>query len=98
MRNAEAALRDDVRLITQHVFAAGSLPGDRFTIAVSREPYPLHEAIAERLGAELGHPAVVVEETDDHEIYLQRPAVLADWLRDHLGAVAPYNSISTYGS
>jgi len=51
----------------------------------------------EALGAELGHPALVVDEADDHEIYLQRPAVLADWLARHqLGAVAPGNS--TYGS
>ena len=47
--NAEAALRDDARLITTHVFAPGELPADKVTVAVGRGTSPLHAAIAQAL-------------------------------------------------
>lgn len=75
--NAEAALRDDARIITAHAFAAGELPGDKITIAVGRGASPVHVAIADRLVAELGRPVLVVDDADEHEIYLSRPEVLA---------------------
>jgi pimeloyl-ACP methyl ester carboxylesterase len=78
--NAEAVLRDDARLITTHAFAPGELPADRVTIAVGSGTDPLHAAIADRLAAVLGRPPLVVEEADDHEVYLSRPNVLADAL------------------
>jgi pimeloyl-ACP methyl ester carboxylesterase len=76
-RNAEPALRDDARIITAHTFASGELTADRVTIAVGRAPSALHAAIAEHLAAELGTKPLVVGNADDHEIYLQRPEVLA---------------------
>ena len=75
--NAEAALRDDARILTAHAFAPGELPADRVTIAVGAQPSPLHAAIAERLAAGLGTVPLVVAGADDHEVYLQRPEVLA---------------------
>lgn len=75
--NAEAALRDDARVITLHTFVPGELPADRVTVAVGRGTSPLHGAVAERLAAELGRPALVVDDADEHEIYLSRPEVLA---------------------
>lgn len=78
--NAEAALRDDARVITAHAFAPGELPADRITVAIGRGPSPIHAMIAQRLEAELGRPALVVEEADDHEVYVSRPEVLADAL------------------
>jgi pimeloyl-ACP methyl ester carboxylesterase len=75
--NAEAALRDDARTITLHAFAPGELPADRVTVAVGRGTSPLHAAIAERLEADLGRPALVVDDADDHEVYLTAPEVLA---------------------
>jgi pimeloyl-ACP methyl ester carboxylesterase len=80
MVNAEAALRDDARIITTHVFAPGELPADRCTVAVGSGTSPLHAAIADALEAEVGRPPLVVEGADDHEVYLTRPAVLADAL------------------
>lgn len=80
--NAEAALRDDARIITLHGFAPGELPGHLITIAVGKGTSPLHAAIVERLEADLGRPALVVDDADDHEIYLSRPEVLAAALAD----------------
>ena len=77
MVNAEAALRDDARVITTHVFAPGELPADRVSIAVGGGTSPLHAAIAEALEAELGTPTLRVAEADEHEVYLTRPDVLA---------------------
>lgn len=74
--NAEAALRDDARIITLHSFAPGELPADLVTVAVGKGTSPLHATIAEILAAEIG-PALVVDDADDHEIYLTRPEVLA---------------------
>jgi hypothetical protein len=56
LRNAEAIVRDDGRLITRRGFVAGELPADRVTIAVSEQPDPLHLAIAEQLAALTGRP------------------------------------------
>ena len=74
--NAEAALRDDARIITTHTFAPGELPADRLRIAVGRGTSPLHAAIADALATELG-PPMVVDAADDHEVYLSDPEVLA---------------------
>jgi pimeloyl-ACP methyl ester carboxylesterase len=87
--NAEAALRDDARIITRHAFAAGELPADRVTVAVGSGTSPLHAAIAERLAAELGRPPLVVAAADDHEVYLSRPEVLAEALANRWPAGAP---------
>jgi len=75
--NAEAALRDDARIITLHAFAPGELPADRVSVAVGTGVSPLLAAVAETLEAELGRPALVVADADEHEIYLTRPEVLA---------------------
>jgi pimeloyl-ACP methyl ester carboxylesterase len=74
--NAEAALRDDARVITTHVFAPGELPADKVTVAIGRGTSPLHAAIAQFLEAELGQPPLVVD-AEEHEIYLSDPEVLA---------------------
>lgn len=78
--NAEAALRDDARIITAHRFAPGELPAGLVTIAVGKGASPVHAVIADRLAAELGRPLLVVDDADEHEIYLTRPDVLADAL------------------
>jgi len=77
-RNAEAALRDDARIITRHQFAEGELPPDRVEVAIGAGTDPLHAAVAARLSELIGKPALVVAEADDHEVYLNRPEVLAD--------------------
>ncbi len=78
--NAEAAVRDDARTITAHAFAPGELPADRVTVAVGEAASPLHAAIAERVTAMVGASPLVVAGVDDHEVYLDRPEVLADAL------------------
>lgn len=78
--NAEAMLRDDSPHLTTHVFAPGDLPADVVTVAVGAQPSPLHAAMADAVGELLGKPPVVVAEADDHEIYLLRPEVMADFL------------------
>lgn len=82
MANAEAALRDDARIITRHVFAAGELPADRVVVAIGGGASPLHALIAERLAALIGRPPLVLEEAADHEVYLNAPDVLAAALAD----------------
>jgi hypothetical protein len=79
--NAEAVLRDDGPLITARVFTAGELPGERVTLAVSETPDPLHEAIAQRLAELTGRPVVTVKGAGSHEVYLDNPDVLADFLQ-----------------
>lgn len=76
--NAEAAVRDDARIITRHAFTDGELPADKVVVAVGATAVGVHAAIAERLADLVGRPAVVVDAADDHEVYLERPAVLAD--------------------
>ena len=78
--NAEAVLRDDSPLITTRAFGPGELPAGLVTIAVSEDPDPLHGAVAARLGELTGRPPVTVPGADDHEVYLSRPAVLADFV------------------
>lgn len=81
-RNAEAALRDDARIITRHRFAAGSLAGRPITVVVGGGTSPIHAAIADQLTAEIGRPALLVDAATDHEVYLVEPTVLADALSD----------------
>jgi pimeloyl-ACP methyl ester carboxylesterase len=78
--NAEAALRDDSPLITTRSFAPGELPADLVTVAISETPNPLHGEIATRVGALIDRPPVTVQGADDHEIYVSRPEILADYL------------------
>jgi pimeloyl-ACP methyl ester carboxylesterase len=79
-RNAEAILRDDGPLITTRAFAAGELPADLVTIAMSESPEPLHEDIAHRIAALLGREPVRVPDAKTHEVYLEHPEVLAAFL------------------
>ena len=80
--NAEAALRDDAPLLTTRGFAPGELPATGLiTVATSAAPDDLHAAIAARLGELIGRPPVLVPGAGDHEVYLSRPDVLADFLR-----------------
>ncbi len=80
MRNAEAFVRDDAQLIVARGFAPGELPAGLVSVAVSRDPNPLHAAIAASVARLTGRPPVVVDKADDHEIYLHRPEVLAEFL------------------
>jgi pimeloyl-ACP methyl ester carboxylesterase len=80
--NAEAALRDDSPLLTTRSFAPGELPATGLVmVATSEAPNELHAAIAARVAELTGGAPVVVRGADDHEIYLSRPEILADWLR-----------------
>lgn len=78
--NAEAAIRDDGRLLTRRAFGPGELPADLVTIAVSQAPDPLHLTIAQRIAALVDRPLTRVSGADDHEVYLSRPEILAAWL------------------
>jgi pimeloyl-ACP methyl ester carboxylesterase len=79
--NAEAVLRDDSPLLTSRSFAPGELPATGLiTVATSEAPNELHAAIAATVGQLIGREPVTVKGADDHEIYLSRPQVLADWL------------------
>lgn len=83
MANAEAAIRDDARVITEHEFALGELPAARVRLARGRDASDLHRGIIARLEAAHGLETVVVEKADDHEVYIKNPDVLAgvDWSR-----------------
>lgn len=83
MVNAEAAVRDDARIITRHVFAAGSLPAGRVRLARGGGVSDLHAGVIERLTEAHGLTTVVVETAPDHEVYLLDPKILAaaDWSR-----------------
>jgi hypothetical protein len=91
LRNAEAAIRDDARQLTRRSFGPGDLPADKVTLAVSEQPDPMHLEIAERLAKLIGREPVRVAGADDHEVYLKRPRVLAEWLgtRQNRRASAP---------
>ncbi len=78
--NAEAILRDDSPHLTTRAFAPGELPAHLVTVATSAHPSPLHATIAARIGELIGKPPVVVADADDHEIYVLRPEVMADFL------------------
>jgi pimeloyl-ACP methyl ester carboxylesterase len=80
LRNAEPAIRDDARHLTRRSFGPGDLPGGMVTLAVSEQPDPMHLDIAERLAKLIGREPVRVPSADDHEVYLKRPQVLAEWL------------------
>ena len=83
MANAEAAVRDDARIITRHEFAAGSIPPGRVRLARGGGASDLHAGVIERLTAAHNLTAVVVDAALDHEVYLSDPTVLAavDWSR-----------------
>jgi len=83
LANAEAALRDDARIITRHEFAAGSIPPGRVRLARGGGASELHAGVIEQLAAAHHLTTVVVEAALDHEVYLSDPAVLAgvDWSR-----------------
>lgn len=80
LRNAEPAIRDDARQLTRRSFGPGDLPTGKVTLAVSEQPDPMHLDIAERLAKLIGREPVRVPNADDHEVYLKRPRVLAEWL------------------
>jgi pimeloyl-ACP methyl ester carboxylesterase len=84
--NAEAVLRDDGPLITMRGFAPGELPAGRVTVAVSMTPDPMHAEIASLIAALVSAAPVVVAGADDHEVYLRRPGVIADFLVRSLAA------------
>lgn len=79
--NAEAAVRDDARLITRHRFRLDELRGGPVVVAVGSGTSPLHARIADRLVELTGRPTWVIPGADDHEVYLHRPEVLAAALR-----------------
>lgn len=83
MDNAEAAVRDDARIITRHEFPAGSLPPGRVRLARGGGVSDLHAGVIERLTAVHALTTVVVDAALDHEVYLTDPEVLAtvDWRR-----------------
>jgi len=83
MVNAEAAVRDDARIITRHDFAAGSLPSGRVRLARGGAVSELHAGVIERLSAAHDLTTVIVDAALDHEVYLLDPEVLAaaDWSR-----------------
>jgi pimeloyl-ACP methyl ester carboxylesterase len=80
--NAEAMLRDDGPYITAHAFRPGELPAGKVTVAVGAAPDPLHQAIAERIAELTGDRPVTIDGAGHHEVYLDDPRVLADFL-DH---------------
>jgi pimeloyl-ACP methyl ester carboxylesterase len=82
--NAEAMLRDDGPYITAHAFRPGELPDGKVTVAVSEAPNPLHQAIGERIAELTGDPPVTVEGASHHEVYLDEPQVLADFLHHRI--------------
>jgi pimeloyl-ACP methyl ester carboxylesterase len=87
-RNAEAFVRDDGRLIVKRVFGPGEVPADKVTIAIGEHADPLHVAISEGLGTLLDRPVERVPGAEDHEVYLNRPDVLATWLHSRSPACA----------
>jgi pimeloyl-ACP methyl ester carboxylesterase len=78
--NAEAMLRDDGPYITAHAFGPAELPAGKVTVAVSTAPDPLHQAIAERIAGLTQSRPVTVDGAGHHEIYLDNPQILADFL------------------
>jgi pimeloyl-ACP methyl ester carboxylesterase len=84
--NAEAVLRDDSPLITRRGFVPGELPAGLVTVAVSETVDPVHAEIAARVAGLAGSAPVVVSGADDHEIYVSRPGLIADFLARSLPA------------
>ena len=77
MVNAEAAIRDDARIITRYTFAPGSIPAARVRVAHGRGVSDLHAGVIDRLVAEHGLTTVPVDAAPDHEVYLSAPDILA---------------------
>jgi pimeloyl-ACP methyl ester carboxylesterase len=80
-RNAEAAVRDDAQVITRHQFDLGQLTGAPALLAIGERPHELHAKIVEELAARSGLQVRRVAGADEHEVYLDRPEVLAEALR-----------------
>ena len=78
--NAEPMIRDEPK-ITLGTFSARELADLDVTIGVGTAPNEIVAAAARRLGQLTGRRPLVVP-TDDHEVYLSDPRVLADVLRD----------------
>jgi pimeloyl-ACP methyl ester carboxylesterase len=84
MRNAEAFIVDDGRLIVRRAFHPGEVPADLVTIARGEQADPLHVAISEALAALIGCPLEIVRGAEEHEVYVNRPEVLARWLNERV--------------
>jgi hypothetical protein len=80
-RNAEAAVRDDAQVITRHQFDLDQLAGAPSLLAIGERPTELHAKIVEELAARSSLQVWWITGADDHEIYLDRPEVLAEALR-----------------
>lgn len=78
--NAEAAIRDDARIITRHRFGA-ELRDAPAVVAVGSGTSDLHAQIADRLATVTGRQSWTIPGADDHEIYLHQPDVLASAIR-----------------
>jgi len=74
--NAEPMIRDEPA-ITLRAFSAPELADRDTTIAVGTAPNEIVAAASGRLVQLTGRPPVVVD-TDDHEVYLTHPRVLAE--------------------
>jgi pimeloyl-ACP methyl ester carboxylesterase len=79
--NAEAVLRDDGPLITARTFNPGELPAGRVVIALSETPDPLHRSIGDRLASLTGRAPLTVKGAGTHEVYLENPEIIADYLQ-----------------
>jgi pimeloyl-ACP methyl ester carboxylesterase len=80
-RNAEPAVRDDAQVITRHRIDTDQLASAPVVLAIGEQPNELHGRIVEELAAKSGLPVWRVIGADDHEVYLDRPEVLAEALR-----------------
>ena len=76
-RNAEAAVRDDAQVITRHRLSMDKLAAAQAVLAIGEQPTELHARIVDELSARSGLPVWRVPGADDHEVYLDRPDVLA---------------------
>ena len=83
--NAEPMIRDEPAIALQ-AFSARELADLDVTIAVGTAPNEIVDAASRRLSELTGRPPVVVD-TDDHEIYLTHPRVLADVVTPPAGPV-----------
>jgi pimeloyl-ACP methyl ester carboxylesterase len=80
-RNAEAAVRDDAQVITRHQLDLAQLASAPAVLAIGERPNELHAKVVKELAARSGLPVWQVSGADDHEIYLDRPEVLAEALK-----------------
>jgi pimeloyl-ACP methyl ester carboxylesterase len=78
--NAEPMIRDEPKT-TLRTFSARELADLDVTIGVGTAPNNIVAAAARRLGQLTGRRPLVVD-TDEHEVYLSDPSVLADVLGD----------------